>query len=98
MSAVRLAWVLAILPGLAMAEAYPFVGNWNCQGQVFGFTEATYDAGTGPQEISKIEAEGTGFVLTIPGERYVVVSEFDGNAMIWLDWTTGERRECTRAE
>jgi hypothetical protein len=98
MTPLRIACLLTLAPLGAAAEGYPFEGNWNCQGQVFGFTAATYDNGTGPQEISKIEAEGTGFVLTIPGERYVVVSEFDGDAMIWLDWTSGERRECTRAE
>ena len=90
--------VLAQSPVAAMAESYPFLGRWDCEGSTFAFTETTYNDGTLTREIQAVAAEGSGFILTLPGEKEVVVSEFNEGKMVWLYWTTGERRVCTHLD
>ena len=90
--------VLALSPVAATAETYPFVGRWDCEGSTFAFTDATYNDGTMTRDIQAIETEGSGFILTLPAEKEVVVSEFKDGTMVWLYWSTGERRLCTHLD
>ena len=92
--------VLALAPGRATAEgtAYPFGGRWDCEGSTFAFTDTTYNDGTLTREILAVEAEGSGFILTLPADQQVVVSEFNEGKMVWLYWSSGERRNCARLD
>jgi hypothetical protein len=92
--------MLALAPGWAAAEAttYPFEGRWDCGGSTFSFTATTYNNGLGQQTIVGVEAEGTGFVLTLANDQDVVVSELTEGTMVWLLWSTGEQRNCTRLD
>lgn len=101
MSRYRTAFVLllALAPvGSAAEEAYPFVGRWDCEGSTFEFTDTTYNDGAGTRKILGVEAEGSGFILALPSEQEVVVSEFNEGKMVWLYWSSGERRVCTRLD
>jgi hypothetical protein len=91
--------LLALAPLGALAqETYPFVGRWDCEGATFAFTDTTYNDGTLTREITAIAAEGSGFILTLPAEQEVVVSEFNEGKMVWLYWSSGERRVCTKLD
>jgi hypothetical protein len=82
----------------AQAQDYPFVGRWDCEGATFSFTETSYNGGMGAQAIASIEAEGSGFILTLANEQEVIVSEFNDGKMVWLYWSSGERRVCQKLD
>ena len=92
--------VLALAPGLAAAEGtpYPFAGRWDCEGSTFAFTDTTYNDGAGTRKILGVEAEGSGFILALPNDQEVVVSEFNEGKMVWLYWSSGERRVCSKLD
>jgi hypothetical protein len=91
--------LLVLAPfGAAAEDAYPFQGRWDCEGATFAFTDTSYNDGTLSRDILAVEAEGSGFILTLPAEQEVVVSEFNEGTMVWLYWSTGERRKCTRLD
>ena len=83
----------------AAANAMPFAGNWNCEGQTFTFTNQTYQPGPAakPMRMSEIENYGGGtFGLSFPNGYAIGLMDVTATSMTWSSPQTGDVFECRK--
>lgn len=95
-----IATALCLLTAGAVAQSkktYPFEGVWSCGGMNFKFTGRTYDQGSGPSRIQRVQIVKAGdFRLIFPKNYAILLRVLSPTEMRWLSEETGDSFFCNR--
>ncbi len=89
---------------ISVAEAYPFVGTWDCEVSEFTFSTTHYRVGTdsGPIRIQKVERsesdgpEGPDFRITLEDGYAFSLFDVRAKTMTWHSLESGDTFDCKR--
>ncbi len=100
---VRLAALLSLTFGLAGCvseagpiEPYPFAGSWDCEVEVFTFTNTTYNNGSETYPIESVAQDGSNYTLTFADGYVIALAAVTQIGMTWVSGATGDQFNCRR--
>jgi hypothetical protein len=94
LAAVALA---ASLPASAVAQDYPFVGEWDCEVATFVITNDVYNNGDQDMPIEEVQ-EGTDgtWTLFFADGYFFTVGDITADSMTWLSGESGDAFQCRK--
>lgn len=76
--------------------AYAFVGRWDCEVEVFTFTNTTYNNGSETLPIKAVEADGWNYKLYFADGYLIGLGAVTETGMTWVSGATGDQFNCKR--
>ena len=96
---------LPVLMGLAACvqdqgpvEDYAFVGSWDCEVEVFTFTNTTYNNGTETFPIQSVSRDGRNYTLFFAKGFVVALAAVTETGLTWVSGATGDQFNCARVK
>jgi hypothetical protein len=100
---LRAAGFLTLSIGLAACvsdtgpiEPYAFVGSWDCEVEVFTFTNTTYNNGTETYPIRSVARDGDSYTLQFADGYRIALAAVTRTGMTWVSGATGDQFNCRR--
>ncbi len=78
------------------AEPYAFVGRWDCEVEVFTFTNTTYNNGSQTYQIESVAMDGSNYTLTFADGYMIALAAVTQTGMTWVSGATGDQFNCRR--
>lgn len=78
------------------AEPYPFVGTWDCEVEVFTFTDTTWNNGSQTLPIRSVNRDGTNYTLFFADNYIIALAAVTETGMTWVSGKTGDQFTCRR--
>ena len=96
-AALGLAFALgACVSDRGPVEPYPFVGTWDCEVEVFTFTETTYNNGSQTLRIGNVTRDGRNYTLFFAGNYVIALAAVTDTGMTWISGKSGDQFNCRR--
>ncbi len=92
-----LAAVASLFAAPALAQDYPFVGEWDCEVATFVFTNDVYNNGSEDLPIEEVQ-EGTDGTWTLMfADGYMItLGDITRKSMTWLSGESGDAFSCRK--
>jgi len=79
-------------------EDYAFVGSWDCEVEVFTFTNTTYNNGTETFPIQSVSRDGRNYTLFFAKGFVVALAAVTETGLTWVSGATGDQFNCARVK
>jgi hypothetical protein len=79
-------------------EDYAFVGTWNCEVDVFTFTNSSYNNGTETFPIERVDRDGRNYTLFFAKGYVVALAAVTETGLTWVSGATGDQFNCLRVK
>ena len=77
-------------------DPYPFVGTWDCEVEVFTFTDTTWNNGSQTLPIRNVTRDGRNYTLLFSGNYVIALAAVTDTGMTWVSGRTGDQFSCRR--
>ena len=88
----------ACVAGKGPVEDYAFVGTWDCQVDVFTFTNSSYNNGTETFPIERVDRDGRNYTLFFAKGYVVALAAVTETGLTWISGATGDQFNCLRVK